>query len=343
MHGAAAFHADYDMMLPRLLLFALSCALVASPLLAQSVRRCASCGQVLLDDYVEAEGRYFHSHHFRCEYCGKPIASLYVPVEGKFYHGECYQRRFTVMCVVCNKAILEAYQEDYWGNPAHAAHSTDTPACDFCGRFIVRGFVANSVEMPDGRRLCGLCAPTSVTTLDEARELMSTTAAALRKHGIRVATDDIPVLLLPRDRMQMLSHDAEQNVKGFTDYVIAPQADGKWKAETFNIDLLYGMPEIETTYALAHELMHVWLARRGVGRDDQDQALVEGSCSYASFLVMSDLDTRESEFVAHRIQSEPDSVYGGGFRRVKGYVDANGVEAWLKALASGATITAPGK
>ena len=331
------------MMPPRLLLFALACALVASTLLAQSVQRCASCGQVLLDDYIEVEGRYYHRDHFRCAYCGKQIENLYVPVEGKFYHGECYQKQFSVMCVVCNKAILEPYQRDYWGNPAHAAHSTDTPACDFCGRFIVGGFIANSIELPDGRRLCGLCAPTSVTTLELAREVMSATATELRKHGIRVATDGIPILLLPRDRMQMLSHDAEQSVKGFTDYVIAPQANGEWKAETFNIDLLYGMPKIETTYALAHELMHVWLARRGIGRDNQDQALVEGSCNYASFLVMSDLATRASEFIVYQIQTEPDSVYGGGFRRVKSFVDANGVEAWLKALASGATIASPDK
>jgi len=341
MHGPAAPRADYDMMPPRPLLLALVCALIASTLLAQSVQRCASCGQILLDDYVEAEGRYFHSDHFRCEYCGKQIESLYVPVEGKFYHGECYQKRFTVMCVVCNKAIMEAYQQDYWGNPAHAGHSADTPECDFCERFIVGGFVANSVELPDGRRLCGLCAPTSVTTLDTARELMSATAAALRRHGIRVSTDGIPLLLLPRDRMQMLSSDAEHRVAGFTDFVVEPQANGKWKAETFNIDLLYGMPEIETRYALAHELMHVWLARRSIDRGDV--ALIEGSCGYASFLVMLDMATRESEFVVHQIQMEPDSVYGGGFRRVKGYVDANGVEAWLKALASGAAIAAPGQ
>jgi hypothetical protein len=35
-----------------------------------------------------------------------------------------------------------------------------------------------------------------------------------------------------------------------------------------------------------------------------------------------------------RAATDPDSTYGGGFRRVKRYVDANGMDAWIEALQS---------
>jgi hypothetical protein len=305
---------------------------IASTSHAQGIVRCAACGQVILDDHLQVGSQYFHYEHFRCEYCKQAIPGTYVPAGGKFYHSECYQKQFVVVCVVCNKVILEDYREDFWGNPAHLSHDDDTPSCDFCERFIVGGLTAQSVELRDGRRLCGVCAATSVTTLAQARDLVAMVASSLGEHGIRVSVDGIPILLLGADRMGKLSTDFAHPLVGFTDYASTRAADDTTTIASYNIALLNGMPELQMASTIAHELMHVWLFRHGATRDDPPWT--EGSCNYASYLILQDTSTRESAFLLNQLEVDTDSTYGEGFRRVKKYVDENGVDAWLEALAS---------
>jgi hypothetical protein len=286
------------------------------------------CGQIVLGEYIEAEKLYFHDDHFRCEYCKKPIDGTYVPVDGTFYHGACYQKHLVVVCVVCNKVILEPHTVNYWGDTSHNQHKVDTPACDFCGRFIVGSVAANGVDLPDGRQLCGLCGPASVTTIDAVRALSSHVEESLRGHGIRVSIDGIPLLMLGRDRLQLLTPDTEHTLTGYTAYLF--ESDGDPDPNSFSIMLQNGMPETEMAFTVAHELMHIWMAKHRVPLDDAPW--VEGSCHYAAYLVMQDENTRESAFQMHKTEVAADSIYGGGFRRVKRYVDENGVDAWLDAL-----------
>lgn len=295
---------------------------------AQGIVRCAACGQIVLGEHVKAGQIHFHDDHFRCEYCKERIDGTYVPVDGKFYHGACYQKQMVVVCVVCNKVLLEEYSENYWGDAWHHAHKADTPACDFCGRFIVGGLAADAVKLPDDRRLCGLCGPTSITTTEAVRALSSGVVESMRGHGIRVGIDGIPLLLLGRDRLQALAPDPEHTLTGYTTYLFEP--DGDPDESTFSIMLQNGMPETEMAFTLAHELMHVWMAKHRVTLDDEPW--IEGSCHYAAYLVMQDTNTRESAFQMHLMESATDSIYGGGFRRVQRYVDENGVDAWLDAL-----------
>lgn len=301
---------------------------IASMSGAQGIVRCAVCGQIVLGEYVEAEKLYFHDDHFRCEYCKKPIDGTYVPVDGKFYHGACYQKHLVVVCVVCNKVILEKHTVNYWGERSHHQHKTDTPACDFCGRYIVGGVAADGVELPDGRRLCGLCGPASVKTVEAVRALSSDVVESLRSYGIRVSIDGIPLLMLGRDRLQVLAPDPAHTPTGYTTYLFEP--DGAPDESTFSIMLLEGMPATEMAFTVAHELMHVWMAKHRVPQNDVPW--IEGSCQYAAYLVMQSENTRESAFQMHQTEADTDSIYGGGFRRVKRYVDENGVDAWLDAL-----------
>jgi len=317
---------------PRLLVLATLLVALATMSHAQDVRRCADCGQIVLEESLEADGRYFHPEHFRCDYCKKPIDGTYAPVEDKFYHRECYVKQFVVVCFVCNKPLQEEYRLDYWGNASHASHQDETPSCDFCRRYIVGGFGAGSAELPDGRRLCGVCAATSVTTVEKVQELLPVIVTSLEGHAIRVSSEGIPLLLVGSDRMKMLTSGGGHVLAGFTDYSLTPTESDAPDIRAFNVSLLYGMPELEMAYTVAHELMHVWMFRNDVPQ--HDLPWVEGSCQYASYLVMKDVGTKESAFIMQQIESATDSTYGGGFRRVKGFVDENGVDAWLSALTS---------
>jgi LIM domain-containing protein/protein DA1 len=317
--------------MPRFLLtLALLLLLIAPISTAQApARRCAACDQVILDEYLSVEGRYFHPDHFQCAYCGKRIDELYVTRNNAFYHGDCYQKRFVVTCHVCNKVVLDEYVEDYWGNFAHAAHRKETPSCDFCKRFIAGGFAAHAVTLPDGRRLCGICAATSVTTPAKAEELARMVSSSLDARGVRVQTDEISFLLLGKDKMRKMSPDPEGHALGFTDFQTTPTKDSG-HVSYCNIGVLNGMPEIQMAATLAHEIMHVFLFKAGVR--PVSTPWLEGSCEYASYLVMGDMETKESQFIRHNIEANTDSIYGGGFRQVKQFVEKNGVDGWLDAL-----------
>jgi hypothetical protein len=120
------------------------------------------------------------------------------------------------------------------------------------------------------------------------------------------------------------------DTKGFTDYLVDKTAFGKVNDETIRVYLLYGMPRVQTTGTAAHELMHVWQFRKG--RLDQDPAVSEGSCNFASYLVLRKMGGPGAEFVIDGMLKDPDPVYGEGFRRVKAYADDKGIAAWLRLL-----------
>jgi hypothetical protein len=94
--------------------------------------------------------------------------------------------------------------------------------------------------------------------------------------------------------------------------------------------LLNGMPRAQMAATAAHELMHVWQFRNSKLR--QDPALSEGSCNFASYLVLRRIGGQDADYVIDGMLTDPDSIYGEGFRRVKAFAEKNGMPAWLRLL-----------
>ena len=69
------------------------------------------------------------------------------------------------------------------------------------------------------------------------------------------------------------------------------------------------------------------------GRVNSDKDWCEGSCNYASFLVLESIDDEESRYGIQNLLDDPDPVYGEGFRRVKRFADENGRARWVALLA----------
>jgi len=90
------------------------------------------------------------------------------------------------------------------------------------------------------------------------------------------------------------------------------------------------MPRAHFVTTLAHELMHVWLFRNAP--IEMDDLLCEGSCNYASYLVLKQWQQDDVAYELHTLQDDPDEVYGEGYRRVAEYVSRQGVAQWLEYL-----------
>jgi hypothetical protein len=318
------------------LIIALLAAIAASAPLkaggepADPDRVCAACGQVIRESYFETGGKVYHARCFTCARCGKPIEGEFTVFKGKNYHTPCFENHVALRCAVCGGIVQGQYLLDYWGNAYHPRHKNDVIQCDFCQRFIVGSLTEGMKRLRDGRALCSICAPGSVTNVRDARAILVDAADKLRSVGIDVDCDRVELALVGGDELARIAGNRSNDTKGFTDYWVSKSLFGKVNGETVKVYLLYGMPRVQMASTAAHELMHVWQFRKG--RLDQDAAISEGSCNLASYLVLRKLGGQEAEFVIDGMIRDPDPVYGDGFRLVKAYTEEKGISPWLRLL-----------
>ena len=140
----------------------------------------------------------------------------------------------------------------------------------------------------------------------------------------------IEVSLVNKDALRRLAAGASRDSQGFVDYEVTRNMSGDVKHRTIRMYLLYGMPRTQMIGTIAHELTHVWLfLQEG---DDQDKVLTEGSCNFSAYLILQKTGTDQAKFIIDNMQNNPDAVYGEGFRRIKRYVEANGLESWRRLM-----------
>lgn len=321
---------------------------------------CDYCGEEIKTQYVEVDGKHYHPIHFRCEHCGSPILDLkyykkdgkyycekcyknlfsprcaycngildsdYIIVNGKNYHKECYDEHVAVRCSLCGEIIKGPYNVDYWGNKYCASHEHITPKCEYCGRYISDELTHGGDRYGDGRNICGLCKQSAVTDLRAAESYLNEIKAQLAIKGIVIDYDKIKLHLVTRDELQ-----AEQGTKngremGFVEYEYSTY-ENVTIMKSIDIDILYGIPEVYFYAVAAHELMHVWQYLHGMLGNDP--AFCEGSCNYASYLILKNYpDQTYAKYLIHNLETDKDEIYGEGFRRVRNLVRDHGMNYWL--------------
>jgi hypothetical protein len=323
---------------------------------------CDYCKEEIKTQYVEVDGKHFHPIHFMCENCGNPILDLkyykkdgkyycekcykelfaprcaycggildsdYIIVDGKNYHDSCYNNHVALRCDLCGKIIKGQYQVDYWGNKYCAEHENKIPKCDYCGRYISDELTQGGHEYGDGRNICGLCEESAVTDINKARSFLNEVKAQLLHKGIVIDYGKIGLHLVSRDELQKKQGTQNGNEMGFVEYEYTTR-ENLTVIKSFDIYLLYGMPETYYFAIAAHELMHVWQYLHGM--IGNDPAFCEGSCNYAAYLVLKDYPDKFAEYLIYNLENDKDEIYGDGFRRVKKLVDDYGIDYWLNQL-----------
>jgi len=299
---------------------------------------CRNCSKSLVNqNFYKYEDKYYcekcYNEKFvpKCGYCGKPITGQYISFENKLYHDDCYSNHVAKVCSVCGEIINEEYFIDFWGNEYHSYHKDRMPMCDYCGRLICDKLTGGGVQYGDGRHICNLCRRETIDDIDVASNIMTEMSVILKRYGIEVSPKKINLQLVDKNRLKELSSINEEDQAGLTKYEYKSLAGIK-TAESFNIYILYGMPELDFRTTMAHELMHVWLYNEA--SLEMDPALTEGSCNYASYLFLLDGRGRKAEYILQVMEENPNLFYGEGYRRVKKYVSRVGVEEWLEFLKS---------
>jgi len=268
----------------------------------------------------------------KCDYCGKEIKGYYTESGGGKYHNHCYREHIALKCALCGEIIEGEYYIDFWGNNVHAYHRGQVPQCEYCRRFISDKISRGGKQYDDGRWVCGYCLDGAVNDALVAENVKRSILDKLSRTGIEIDAEDIPVYLVNRNTMTELAEGYHADPLGFTSYEKTSYGSGIVTVESFKIYMLTGLPRFEFASSLAHELMHVWLFNNAPL--DIDPALREGSCNYAGYVAVKDYREKDAEFIVHNLLTDPDQIYGDGFRRVKKFVEANGIDYWLQYLQS---------
>jgi len=304
--------------------------LLQTPALSDVEKMCARCGDVIDGAHFRTDGKYYHPEHFACFYCNRPIKGRYTEHKQHNYHNDCFTEQIALRCSLCNGVIEGEYLHDFWGNSYHRHHDSVAPSCDSCSRFISPELTGGGVRYDDGRYICAICHPNSITDIDDILVIVREVALHMKSFGMDVDYKGLQVHLVGREQMQDVAKEHSNSLRGFTDYTEDWRLFGKARNRKLNVYLLYGMPRMELISTIAHELAHIWQFNHG--RFDNDQALCEGSCNYAAFLVLRNYSDEESKFFQSNLATDNDRVYGDGFRRVKKFAEAEGSGTWLKHL-----------
>ncbi len=291
---------------------------------------CEKCGEPITGAYFETADAHYHSHCFLCEHCGSPVKGTYTTYRDKNYHTDCFQNHVAKRCALCDGVIQGEYMFDFWGNAYHLSHQYETHACEYCGRFIAPHTTKGGVHYSDGRYICNFCRESAVTDKNEAIIILAEVARHMNRFGMVVDLGEIELHVVGLKKMQQLSGRGSYRLTGFTDFEENKSLFGLTSSRRIDVYVLYGMPRTDAVSTLSHELAHVW--QFTAGRLDNDEAFAEGSCNYASYLVLQKYRGRTAEYVAANLLDDENKIYGEGFRRVKRYAEAEGIDAWLERL-----------
>lgn len=329
------------------------------------LRTCQSCQGIIEGVYIKAETFYFHPEHLycfdcrkpirkqtyffdigqfydndcfekrnrlNCDFCIKEISSEYVVYKKKKYHPFCFENDVATKCALCNKGIRGMLLTDTWGNTFHAEHNGISSQCDYCATFFTNSGERRGFRYEDGRKICNRCKKNAVSDNEAMKNIALEVIRHLRNLDFHVTLSSTELVLVNSDKMHDMDRTAGHNRLGLTDYQASRDSWGRTIEQEITIYMLSGMPRILAISTLAHELMHVWQITNG--QIDSDPIINEGSCNYASLLVLQNYEGIEAEQQIQNLLTDDSPVYGVGLRRVKNFVETNGMTAWVDLMLS---------
>lgn len=303
---------------------------------------CGYCKNPIKDrDYSYDHGRFYHvacyqrQYQLICSHCDRPITDTYIEVDKRKYHEQCYQAYVAPRCAACGERLTDMYQLDAYGNRYHPFHQDVFPSCRYCqGYFLGHGRGGQIYD--DGRAICDHCLATAVTDEDELETLAEEINGHLTLYGLNVVLSQITLEFGNLDELQIDHANPHPNPTGLTRLEQRTAFFGLITESDQTVTIAYGMPRAWVISTLAHELTHVWHNQNG--RLDLESAFCEGSCNYASYLVLQEYEGPLVDYLILSMEQEADPIYGDGYRMVKNWVDRASVYEWVALMLTADTL-----
>ncbi len=305
-----------------------------------------------------------------CAVCGAPIRGRYLTANGKAYCSEACLARTRPRCSVCNRRCGAEYLTS--GDRAFCSRNClekTLPVCRVCGRKLVGAYrklltpdgellycnecaalprcfscrlPARGTTLPDGRHLCSDCARAPITDPGEAGKIFEQTRTLVSRLLGDTPSCRLQFFLADRPLLQRRLAESGRN---WTDEElglyhfeqnsrILYRNDRPVEERVLNrrcaIYVLDHLPRERFIESCAHEIAHDWMQHHAGVRYPED--IREGFAEYVAAL--ADRASGRPEMV-RRMESNPDPVYGGGYRKVAAYAQQHGLNGLLTALRQG--------
>jgi hypothetical protein len=295
---------------------------------------CKACGQPIWGNYINALGATWHPEHFLCAACHKPISDAHFNMhEGVPYHPECFRQWIAPHCAYCGKPLVSEYLVDRWGTKYCKEHQGKYPACSFCGRLVPPQQQEHGIRGSESVR-CPICRASAIETIDQARPIFSQLKRWVNAQGLMYNNLHLSLELVDRPKLAELitgrAGTAGIHSQGVT-LITTHSLNGRIAGiEVNGIAVLKGLPSTVFQGITIHELGHVWLIVHDImGLPPWAE---EGFCELLAYRYYTQLNTDESRYHADSIESNPDPVYGDGFRRVRAKADAMGFQRFVDSM-----------
>lgn len=276
-----------------------------------------------------------------CQQCQAVIEGPYVKDAAGPYHQACYQALHQLQCALCAQAISGAYLQDPWQRKAHPEHgAVPTVQCHVCAR-LCRADQAKALA--DHRQVCEICQASEVVTPAQIQRAKQEVLQHLNAVGFAYIPDYVKVEMYAEQALvnERMRASATGNIHGYTRTAQRHIPQYGLILE-HSIHVLNGMPRLAFMGVLAHELLHVWIHEQGLKHLSPPQ--VEGFCNLATALMYNRAATAEdrdlSAVLLQRLQTDPDPVYGEGYRRMARHLEELGWPGLLQAMTQPGALAA---
>lgn len=261
-----------------------------------------------------------------CAYCGSALHLKWIVSDEKKYHPSCFKDFVQPKCVICGEAIEGKYYKDEFGNNAHTVHhGRETRHCCYCNRIISKGHLDSGVMY--ARPLCHVCNETAITSFRQVRPKYDHVLGLFRKNGINGTPAGVPVNLV--NSIHETSGHSSKVSAGITRTKVTRYGSGRVE-KVHEIDILTGMPALEFSAVLAHELLHVWLNENDITLPTNAQT--EGFCNLGAHLIYTEDGSKLSEILLNRMHKNYDLVYGAGYRNMLSRLKSAGWNGLIKEI-----------
>ena len=189
--------------------------------------------------------------------------------------------------------------------------------------------------MKDGAIVrCPLCRASAIETIDQARPIFSRLIQWVNNQGLLYNNLPLSLELVDRYKLAKLitgrAGTAGTHSQGVT-LSTTNTLNGKVvRTEVNGIAVLEGMPATSFRGVTIHELGHVWLIVHDI--KGLPSWAEEGFCDLLAHRYYTQLNTDESRYHAKGIETNPNPVYGDGFRRVRAIADVMGFQRFVEPL-----------
>ena len=181
---------------------------------------------------------------------------------------------------------------------------------------------------------CPTCRASAIETIEQTRPIFKHLIRWINAQGL--VYNNLPLSLELVDRLRLAQLLKGRAGTAGTDSLGVTMStthtlNGKVaRTEVNGIAVLEGMPTLSFQGVTVHELGHVWLIVHDI--KNLPSWAEEGFCELLTRRYYSQLNTAESRYYAEGIETNPNSVYGEGFRRVRAIADPMGFHRFVETL-----------